>query len=192
MKRIIIVLCFYLICSSVYASQNFELHFGGQNYKLLYSEKAPEHSGYINEYFKSGENRNSWSEVINVIHFPNAYSPLDYAQEFSRYLNSINCPNALVLDEEQNTALLDFIIIDGQKLPIILEFNVFKYEKQPECGTVAIQYVKKYSVYSTEQVEKIKKEFKKLRPRTLKELKKTEIPNIVKHNVDEIKLNDLQ
>ncbi len=192
MKRFIFVLLFLFICFGIQYSCAFELKFSGNNYKLLYSEKTPEHSGYINEYFKLGENRNSWSEIINVIHFPNAYSPLDHAQEFSNYLNSQNCPNALELNEEQNSALLDFIIIDGQKLPIILEFNVFKYEKHPECGTIAVQYVKRYSVYNTKQVEKIKKEFKKLRPKTLKGLQNFDIPDIVKQNIDEIKLNDLQ
>ncbi len=191
MKRIIFTLFFCLICTTCRASQSFETDFNGQNYKLLYSEKIPEHSGYINEYFKPRENRNSWSETINVIHFPNAYSPIDHALEFSKYLNTMNCPNAVDIDEKQNMAILDFIIIDGQKLPINLEFNVFKYEKNPECGTIAIQYIKKYSVYNTKQVEKIKKEFEKLRPKTLKSIKKFEIPEIVKQNTDEIKLNDL-
>ncbi len=193
MKRVIILIL--LICGAVgavHASDLYSLNFNGQIYKLLYSEKTPEHSGYINEYFKPGETKNSWSEIINIIHFPNAYSPVDHASEFSKYLNTINCPNALNIDEEQNSAILDFILIDGRKLPIILEFNVFKYEKYSECGTVAVQYVKRYSVYNTGQVENIKKEFKKLRPRILKKMKKFDAPELVKQNIDEIKLNDLQ
>ena len=186
MKRVIITAFILLLAPFAYS-----LEFNKDTYKLLYSEKTPEHSGYINEYFKQGENRRAWTEIINVIHFPNAYSPLDHAVEFSKYLNSINCPNALKLDEENNYAVMDFILIDGQKLPIILEFNIFKYEKQPECGTIAIQYVKRYSVYSTGQVEKIKKEFNKLRPKMLKKVEEFEIPDIVKQNIDEIKLNDL-
>ena len=103
----------------------------------------------------------------------------------------MNCPNAIKIDEKNNFALMDFILIDGKKLPIILEFNVFKFEKQQECGTIAMQYVKRYSVYSTKQVEKIKKDFNKLRPKMLKKVEEFEIPDIVKQNIDEIKLNDL-
>ena len=192
MKRVILTAFIVLFTAfSATANDAYRLEFDKNNYKLLYSEKMPEHSGYINEYFKQGESRTYWTEIVNVIHFPNSYSPLDHAEEFSKYLNSMNCPNAIKLDEKNNYALMDFILIDGQKLPIILEFNVFKFEKHQECGTIAIQYVKRYRVYSTKQVEKIKKDFNKLRPKMLKEVEEFEIPEIEKQNIDEIKLNDL-
>ena len=192
MKKVLIYILILISCIKADCQESNSIYFNNEKYVLLYSEKTPEHAGYLNEYFKHGEYQNNWSEIINVIHFPNAYSPIDHAQDFSRYLNSIHCPNACEINEDKNSAILDFILIDGQKLPIILEFNVFKYEKYPECGTIAIQYVKRYSVYSTKQVDKIKKEFKKFRPKTLKKIQTVEIPAIVKQNINEIKLNDLQ
>ena len=192
MNKIFLFFFIMLFCPMAFSGDLYSLTFNGLNYKLLYSEKTPEHSGYINEYFKSQENRNSWTEIVNIIHFPNAYSPIEHAKEFSEYLNTTNCPNALKIDEESNSAVVDFILIDGQKLPVVLEFNVFRYEKSEECGTIAVQYVKRYSVYNTAQVENIKKEFKKLRPKILKNIQRFTIPSIIKKNIDEIKLNDLQ
>lgn len=193
MKRIFLFfLSFILFCPIAFSNDTYSLNFNRVRYNLLYSGKTTEHSGYINEYFKSQENKNSWSEIVNIIHFPNAYSPIEHAKEFSEYLNTINCPNALKINEDNNSAVIDFILIDGRKLPIILEFNVFKYEKSEECGTIAVQYVKKYYVYNTTQVENIKKEFRKFRPKILKNIQRFTIPNIIKQNIDEIKLNDLQ
>ena len=39
-------------------------------------------------------------------------------------------PIELEADEENNTGMLDFILIDGHQLPIVLEFNIFIYKKE--------------------------------------------------------------
>ncbi len=188
MKKFFVVIAVILLnmCFAL-ADEQPVLKFNGAKYQLMYSVKNKEHNGYLNEYFKLGEDYNNWTELVAVHHFPNAYSPLDQAEAFREYLGSINCPSALVEDEKNNSAIIDFILIDGDKLPIILEFNVFKYAKSPECGTIALQYAKRYVVSNGLEVDGIKKEFAKTRNSALKKVEKYEIPAIVKEDIDKLK-----
>lgn len=188
-KFCISLLLFCTLGSAVFANNDNIIKFEGNKYLLQYSTKSEENNGYLNEYFKPGESVNMWSEMLAVHHFPNMYSPISQAESFREYLDEINCPSAIYLDEENNTGMIDFILIDGNKLPIILEFNVFKYEKSPVCGTVAIQYVKRYSVSNSFEIEEVKKEFAKSRKRVLKDLDKVEIPELVTKDIGAKQIN---
>lgn len=185
MKKIwtllLILLCFV---NTAFAKDDNIVKFEGNKYRLLYSVKSEENNGYLNEYYKFGEGVNTWTEMIAVHHFPNMYSPISQAESFREYLDVINCPSAIYVNEEENTGMLDFILINSQNLPVILEFNVFKYEKSPECGTIAIQYVKRYSVTSSLDIETVKEEFAKLRKRVIKDIEKAEIPKIINKSVN--------
>lgn len=183
MKKICVILLLFFGIISVNAADINTIKFNGQKYTLLYSAKNIDNNGYINEYYKNAESPDMWSEMVAVHHFPNMFSPLSQAEAFREYLNSINCPSALTVDEKKNEAMIDFIIISGKRLPIILEFNIFKYEKDENCGTKAIQYVKRYCVTSALQVDIVKREFNKLREKMLKKVEKLEIPNLIKDDV---------
>lgn len=181
MKKLFIFLILTFCINNVQAEV---VKFNGKPYNLLYSTKVEEHNGYLNEYFKQGETYDLWSEMIAVHHFPNVYSPVDQAEAFRSYLDTIHCPSSLTIDEENNTGMIDFILINGNQLPIILEFNIFKYEKSNKCGTVAVQYAKRYQVRNTMQVEEVKKEFEKTRNKSLKRISKFKIPEIVEKDID--------
>ena len=99
--------------------KDYTLNFNGETFHLMYSVKNKDFGGYLNEYYKTGETYNVWSELVAVHHFPNAYSPIDRIKDFKDYLGSINVPSALTFDDKKNTAMIDFIIIADKKLPVI-------------------------------------------------------------------------
>lgn len=185
LEKLGIILVIFCVLSGVALGKDINvINFEGSKYHLIYSSKSEENNGYLNEYFKEGEGMNTWTEMIAVHHFPNMFSPLDQAESFREYLDEMNCPSAITLDEKNNTGIIDFVLIDGKKLPIILEFNVFKYEKSPECGTIGIQYAKRYSVSNSFDIEAVKKEFAKQRKKTLKNISRIKIPQIVNSPID--------
>lgn len=196
MRRFLIIIL-TLLCiniNSVSASVNSDcIKYNGNKYVLLYSGKSVEHNGYYNQYFKSGEDFDSWSEMIAVQHYPNVYSPIDLANIFRDYLGECHCPSSMTVDNNKNISVLDFILIDDSKksFPITLEFNIFKYVKSSDCGTLSMQYAKKFLVYNQKDADKIKKNFAKYRPKALDEILKTNVPNIVNRDIGEINLNDL-
>ncbi len=185
MKRIVIITFCLLAMLPVLASNLMpSLKLNGSKFTLYYSAKSPEIGSYINEYYKNGETYESWTELVAVHHFPTAYSPIDYAKSMSEYLSSMNCPCSIENDEENNQSLIDFILIDTSKLPIILEFNIFKYEKSPICGSVALQYAKRYLIYNMLEVDKVKKSFEKDREKYLSKVKKLEIPDVITYDIE--------
>ena len=194
MKRLLIVIfTFFSMVNIVCAEDSDYIKYNGSKYYLLYSQKSNEHNGYYNQYFKKGEDFDFWTDMIAVQHFPNVYSPIDLAHTFRDYLGQYNCPSSLWIDDNKNTGMLDFILIDsdGKKLPITLEFNIFRYAKSPDCGSISIQYAKKYSVADVEQVNTVKKKFEKFRPKALDEIRNIDIPDVVNKDIGEINLNDL-
>lgn len=161
-----------------------QLEFGGKKFNLFYSAKNHEIGTYMNEYFKPSETYATWSELVVVHHFPNAYSPIEQAMLMRDVLGEANCPSAILLNEEENTAILDFILMSDKKLPIVLEFNVFKYEKHPICGTSAIQYSKRFLIKNALEVESVKKDLEKSRAKYLKRIKNLDIPELFNRDVD--------
>ena len=187
MKKIflILVLMFYSqIAFCMGSDKNYSIHFNGQKYNLLYSVKSQDFGGYLNEYYKQGETYNIWSEMVAVHHFPNAYSPIDRIRDFKDYLSSMQVPSSLTFDDKNNSAMIDFIIITSNKMPVVLEFNIFKYGKSKKCGSVAVQYVKRYAATTTMQIEEIKKEFEKNRKPLIKKVKNFKIPEVVAYDID--------
>lgn len=195
MNKLFLLLFSLILCiNTVFAYDNTGyIKYNGDKYFLMYSGKSKEHNGYYNQYFKKGEDFDSWTEMIAIQHFPNVYSPIDLAHTFREYLGEYQCPSALWVDDDKNIGVLDFILIDdkSKSLPIKLEFNVFKYSKSPLCGSVSMQYAKRYNINDAQKIEMIKKKFERYRPKAINELKMTEIPDIVNEDIGEINLNDL-
>ncbi len=195
MNRLLVFLfCLIFSINLTSAKDNLNsVSYNGNKYYLKYSEKSKEHNGYYNQYFKQNEDFDSWTEMIAVQHFPNVYSPIDLAHTFREYLEEYNCPSSLLIDEKDNVGVLDFILIDSktENAPLKLEFNVFKYIKSPYCGSVSMQYAKKYSIDDIKNLESVKKDFEKYRLKAIDKIMLITIPEVVNKDIGEIKLNDL-
>ena len=194
MKRIFIVFLTVLcIQASALAKKNEDFptfKFNGCKYSLLYSTKSPELGSYINEYYKPSETYTSWSELISVHHNPNVNSPIEQAKALQEYLNNKNVSNEIEVDEENNSAIVSFVMSDTKRVPIILEFNIFKYELDEVCGTIAIQYTKRYIANDNIQADYAKKDFLKNKNKKIKSFKKLKTPTLIITDIDNGKLID--
>ena len=185
MKKILILfLILILNVSTAYAEKVYSIHFNGSKFDLLYSIKNKDFGGYLNEYYKKGDTYNIWSEMVAVHHFPNAYSPIDRIKDFKDYIGSMHIPSSLTFDDKKNTAMIDFIMINDHSVPVVIEFNIFKYEKSKKCGSVAIQYARRYTATTTMQIEYIKRDIEKNRKHLITKIKNFEIPEIVTKDID--------
>ncbi len=194
MRIFLVLILLVLIVNTANAQDEDFIRYNGKKYFLTYSGKSFEHNGYYNQYFKSGEDFDSWTEMIAIQHFPNVYSPIDLAYTYREFLVQYNCPSALWVDKDKNIGVLDFMLIndnESKKMPIILEFNVFRYSKSPMCGSVSVQYAKKCNIEDAKKAEIVKKKLGKYRLKAINEIKLTKIPDIVNKDIGEINLNDL-
>lgn len=160
------------------------IKFNGAKYTLMYSAKSEETGGYLNEYYKAHQTYASWTELIGVHHYPTAFYPIEHAKEFADYLNSTGVVANLEVYDDENQALLYFVVMDKSKLPIIIEFNIFKYVKSPVCGTLGFQFAKRYRINSPLEIEKTKKEIVKSGVKYIKRFNKLKIPELITLDID--------
>lgn len=192
MKKIFISILLLFCVGFAFAAEDYSLKYNGTKYVLKYSVKNKENNGFINEYFKPEENYNKWSEMVAIHHFPNVYSPIDQTELFREFLSTLNCQSTVITDEKKGFGIIDFMIVDRTHTPFVVELNTFKFEKSPDCGTIAVQYAKRYRASNNLQVEEIRKDFDKSHNKNVNSVKKFKIPDIVNKKIGEIKLNDLQ
>lgn len=193
MKRFIILILLLMFTCTICVAKNSELpviKFKGNVFSLLYSAKNESVGTYMNEYYKPKEGYNNWTELIAVHYYPNAYSPINQAHAMRDFLGAGLCPSALEEDEENNSAILDFVLIENKSFPIIVEFNIFKYEKSPICGTIALQYAKRYRVNNGIDIDNVKKDFAKSRTKLIKQVNNITIPDLVTVDIDNGKYLD--
>lgn len=190
MKRILVfvILSLFFTCGFACAKSGKTdmpyLKMNGTKFYLYYSAKSTETGGYINEYYKTGQTYTSWNELIGIHHYPTAFYPIEHAKEFSDFLGNSGVEAPLEVYDEDNKAIMYFVIVNNNRLPIIMEFNVFKFVKSPVCGTVALQYARRYLLTNNLEVDKIKKDFVKSAIKYIKQADKLEIPDIVTIEID--------
>ena len=191
MKKIFIVLLLLCCTCTVYAVDKLFVKYNGTKYELKYSMRNPENKGFVNEYLKQGEDNSNWSEKIAVHHFPKVYSPIAQTEIFREYLNSMGCMSNVSMNEKKNYALIDFILVNKTKNPAVAEFNVLKFEKAPDAGTIAVQYTQRCTISNNLELELIINDLKNNNKKSVSKIEKFTIPKIVNKEINAIKLNDL-
>lgn len=190
MKKIFVLIGLVMLLSIGFADAKSEksivppIKFCGTKYNLLYSAKSTETGGYLNEYYKSNQTYASWTELIGVHHYPTSFYPIDHAKDFASYLESTGVIANIEVDDKNNTALLYFVITSEQKLPIVMEFNIFKYQKSPVCGTIGFQYAKRYLLNNPFEVRKAKKELVKSGVKYISRFSKLKVPDVVTFDIE--------
>ena len=193
MKKILsLILIIFLSCGVAFAKSKKSylqsIKFGGSEYYLYYSAKNDDSGGYINEYYKPNQSYTSWKDLVAVWHYPNSYSPIEQAKEYKEILSGDGIPCSIEVNEDDNTAIIDFTLIASKKLPIIVEYNIFKFAKNEKCGSVGFQYAKRYRINNALEIEKVKKDIGKHRKKIIKKVNNAEFPELFLDDVDEGKL----
>lgn len=192
MKKFLTILFIFLFCvigsNPAFAKKSKvkmpTVKYKGSVYTLYFSEKSKELGGYLNEYYKQNEMYTNWTELIGVQHYPRVSSPIEHAKEFQTYFTSKNIKSNLGIDEDRNMAIIDFIMMNKNKLPIILEYNIFKFEKSPLKGVVAIQYAQRYLVGNPLEIDEVEKKIAKKKSKKIKALRRLEIPALINTPID--------
>ena len=155
--------------------------FDGKKFELLYSKKTDD--TYINEYYKELETYNNWTEMIALHQFTNAESPIMQVKELKKYLDTNNCKNNMEIDYLNNKALIEFVMESKKRIPVIIEYNVFKY-KMTENGVLAVQYAKRYVAKTAFEQENANKDIEKNQKKIIKKVTKAKYPELIAKEVD--------
>lgn len=184
-KLILIVLITVITCLQAHAQNvsQYKINFDGKIFELKYSKKSPQTNTYINEYFMSEEKYSDWTELMGVYYFPKQKSPISYAEKFAKQVLSSGRPAELIVNEKTNAAILTFMT-QGGKLPTKIELNIFKCEKSPKGGTIALQYSHRYFLNEVKDVESMNASIEKNRLKWINFLINTPMPQLVERDID--------
>ena len=189
MKRILfLIFCITIMIMPVLAeNQSTEMpviKFNKSEFSLYYSAKTAEPDSYINEYYKKNQTYTTWNELIALHHYPDAESPSEQAKMFKNYLTEKGIMSELEIYDD-DSAVLSFFAINSKRIPILLEYNVFRFTEYSEGGTLGIQYARRFRLNNVLEAEKIKREYKKSWKKYVKKINKIEIPKIYTIKIDD-------
>ena len=188
LKYLLVLILLLNSVGVVYAKDKLPvIKFNKSKFTLYYAAKNKVTGAYINEYYKKSQTYTTWNELIAVHEYDKAYSPKDKAREFSEYIANMGIVNT-ISEYDDDTAILDFIMVKNNQYPILLEYNVFKFVKRPVCGTMAIQYAKRYRVKNGIEADKIRRNLIKNRSKYIKKVQKLKISKVITEEIDKGKL----
>lgn len=120
------------------------VQFDGQT--LLLASQGESEGTTIREFIPAGEELDHWSVLAAIRVFPNMDNPRELALQTEAELDRRNppCPNSVIENPETGDVILDFVIWPEQSSEVeeapFVEFNIFKYSKNPAGGIYCEQY----------------------------------------------------
>lgn len=181
----VIILCVLSIFVFKLNALAEEIHFANNIYVLKYSAVSPITKGYENEYFLKNETKKDFTKMIVVYHYPNIDKPLKYAQDVSKKVESeeTDILLKLVQNKKEDKAAFSYLengSINGKKY---FEYNIFKFEKHPTKGMLALRYAIRYFFANDEDIAKIGNNIREHNDEYLQQIISSPMPQIVEKEV---------
>ena len=173
-----------MFCFSFLPVMAENIHFDEGIYKLKSVDN--DNSKIENEYYKDGENEDSWTSKVEIIYHPDVSNPLKYASDMDKKISTKE--NLLLLKFVQNKkldiAVLTYFENELKDDCACFIYNVLKYEKHPDKGIMVLRFAKKYIVNSNEDIKRIANEVKLINDDYMERIIISPIPPIVKENIN--------
>jgi len=120
-----------------------KIDFQGLTFRKAFSDKNSE--GPFSEYLPKGQTLDAWKKLMGYYEFTKLPDAKDAAQTLVEVLKSQNpdFPSDIIYNEATGEAVVDFVT--WPKDESYVEFNVWKYQKNPKGGLIAIQYAERSS-----------------------------------------------
>ena len=161
MKKIIsLIFTLFISMQNIYAQ---EIKFDNETYKLKFSGISNVTKGYGNEYFRGSEDVSNWLKMIGIYHYPTENNPLKYAENFDKTIEQTDNCLFLKMIENKNTskAVLSFLTNGRQNSKDYFEYDVYKFEKNPQKGMTVSKYASRHYFTNNNEIAKIAEQIKK-------------------------------
>ena len=156
-----------------------QIEFNKKIFYLKYSHKTGKNN-WLNEYYKLKEKGFGWKELICVHYFENQKDVFTYA----KMLASVNEKPIFLYNKTKDSALVHIVLPGSDKKGNKrLEQNAYKIEKCDK-GIAVLQFSHKYPFNTDEQQTKAIESINKYQMKYINLVDKTEIPNIVKKEIE--------
>ena len=163
-----------------------EIHFDNTKYILKYSVYSPLAKGFMNEYFPANETRDKWTQMIGIYYYSEEKSPIKFAQEFDKTIESSDNTVLLKLIEnkKQDKAVVSFLVNNSENGRNFFEYNIYKYEKHPNKGTMMLKYATKYFCTNDQEITVIGNKIRDDNDKYMEQIILSPIPPTVEKTID--------
>lgn len=166
-----------------------EIHFDNTKYILKYSIYNPTSQGYMNEYFPEKESPASWNKMIGIYYYVNEKSPIKFAKEMDKTIEEAE--NSVLIkfieNKKQDKAVVSFLVNNTENGRNYFEYNVYKYEKHPDKGTMMLKYAVKYFCNDDKDIAAIGNMIREENDKYMEQLIVSPIPPIVEKEIGQNK-----
>ena len=162
-----------------------EIYFDNTKYILKYSALNPDFKGYFNEYYQQNENRGNWTKMLGIYHYPEENFPIKFAKKFDKIVESSE--NALLIklmeNKKQEKAVISFLVNNNENNKNCFEYNIYKYEKHPQKGSVLLKYAAKYFCCSDNDITRTGNKIREQNDNFMGQLIISPMPAVVEKNI---------
>lgn len=162
-----------------------EIHFNNAKYILKYSVYSPESKGYMNEYFPEKETPTNWTQMIGIYYYVDEKSPIKFAQQMDKTIESSE--NSVLIkfieNKKQDKAVVSFLVNNTENGKNYFEYNVYKYEKHPEKGTMMLKFAQKYFCKTDAEITAVGNKIREENDKYMEQLITSPIPPIVEKDI---------
>ncbi len=164
-----------------------EIHFNNNIFILKYSDLSNLTKGYENEYFLQNETKNNWNKMVGIYYYPEISNPLKFADNECKDIesNDINVLLKFIENKQADKAALSYLQNGSDNGKKYFEYNIFKYEKHPEKGMMALRYAIRYFFSDDDGIKALAKKVKEENDEYLQKIIESPIPPIVEKHIDE-------
>ena len=176
---LVFFLFFYFFINVPVKAEN--INFNNDVYSLKTVNFSEINKGYENEYFAENEDKNNWTKMIGIYHYPEIKKPIIFAQSADKEIEMKTSVLLLkfVANKKQEKAILSFIDIGENGGKYYVEHNIYKYEPDFQKGMIILKYAKKYFGNSEKEFIDISHEIKNINDDLIEQIIVSPIPSIV-------------
>lgn len=179
MKKIFTLFFGILFALAIFTQNAQALTFEGENYNLIFATNKTPSGGWVNKFTRKGETARKWTKLINVHTFPMQKVAQGPTQSMAKLLAGSGLMAQVTYDPQNDIGMIDYIIANDD----FVEFNIFKYEKNKQGEVVAMQFTFRTTAKEVRKNNNFADTVKQNRIKWLQEVRKTQIPDVVKKEV---------
>ncbi len=162
-----------------------EIHFNNTKYILKYSVLSPLSKGYMNEYFPEKETPLNWTQMIGIYYYADEKSPIKFAQEMDKTIE--DAENSVLIkfieNKKQEKAVISFLVNNTQNGKNYFEYNIYKYEKHPDKGTMMLKFAQKYYCTTDGEITAVGNKIREENDKYMEQLIASPIPPVVEKEI---------
>ncbi len=164
-----------------------EIHFNNDIFALKYSTLSQLNKGYENEYYLKNEGKNNWTKMVGIYYYPEVSNPLKFADKECKTIESTetNVLLKFIENKKADKAALSYLQNGSANGKNFFEYNIFKYEKHPDSGMMALRYAIRYFFKDNSEITALAQKVKAENDEYLETIITSPIPPIIEKEIHE-------